>query len=65
MLGKEVGNMQNNELLLKIERILDSINYDIEEILKIIPDDLKLELKNILKKNVQTESKKLKLEKNK
>lgn len=57
--------MQNNELLLKIERILDSNNYDIEEILKIIPDDLKLELKNILKKNVQTESKKLKLEKNK
>ena len=57
--------MDNNELLLKIERILDSNNYDIEEILKIIPDDLKLELKSILKKNVQIESKKLKLEKNK
>lgn len=63
MLGKEVDKMDNKELLLQLEKIISSNNYDIEKILEMVPDELKEELKNILKKNVQNESKTLKLEK--
>lgn len=65
MLGKEVDKMDNKELLLQLEKIISSNNYDIEKILEMVPDELKEELKNILKKNVQNESKTLKLEKSK
>lgn len=56
MLEKEVDNMDKNELLIKIEKIIKSGNYEIEELLEVIPDNLLEEVINMVEIHTKHES---------
>ena len=63
MQERGIGKMKNMEMISQLEKIIVSNKYNIDEVLDMIPDDLKEELKTMLKFRIQDESKKLKLEK--
>ncbi len=57
--------MNKKEILIDIENKLKSNDYNIEQLLEILPEELLDDLKEIIKENIYKENKKLTLEKNK
>ena len=57
--------MNKKEILIDIENKLKSNDYNIEQLLEILPEELLDDLKEIIKENIYKENKKLNLEKNK
>lgn len=57
--------MNKKEILINIENKLKSNDYNIEQLLEILPEELLDDLKEIIKENIYKENKKLTLEKNK
>ena len=48
--------MSKEEALMKIKQIIESSNYDVEELLSIIPDDLLEDVVDMIKKQTKRES---------
>ena len=57
--------MNKKEILIDIENKLKSNDYNIEQLLEILPEELLDDLKEIIKENIYKKNKKLTLEKNK
>lgn len=56
--------MSKAEILNKIKIIIETGNYDIEELIAIIPEDLVEDVKNIIKSQAKEESEEIKLDLN-
>ena len=56
--------MSKTEILNKIKMIIENGNYDIEELLAIIPEDLIEDVKDIIKSQTKEESEEIKLDLN-
>ncbi len=54
--------MGNQEILIKIKKIIESGNYEIEELLEVVPNDLLPQVLNILKQQIKFESEEIKLD---
>lgn len=54
--------MYKDEMLKKIKQIIENGNYDVEELLKVIPDDLLEDVLNMVKLQTKQESEEIKID---
>lgn len=57
-----VDNMDKKEMLMKIKQIVESGNYDVEELLTVIPNDLLEDVMSMIKNQAKQESEEIKLD---